>query len=392
MTKKYHGFSLIELLVAVLLTSITVLAAFQLMTGTSGQFNDENERRMLNANLRNAELILQRDISRTAYAVGYDSSKSERNTCETEGEHSVYAADSNSKAGLLAFKQNRDNHFANMRIVASISDYAGFPLSGASNVKNPQDAIFDPTLSLPLVARQVANGNFKGLTVTGDDFDSIFRAQFQNASAIEITTSENKSIIVETTGIADGSSTVLFATPVDTQYCGIDATQPFNGDTALPIIAINYTVAGNTLYRCVTPVFTQDLLPANPVNIESNRVPDGWHCEILIEGIQYFDIYPIATKTINTDGSQIYSDKFMGAKPGADNEAAIQNLWTSVNYDELTGVAYRFGAISTNPAKDNVIQSQLDLDLPPLLKVGDKTYLYAHANGSITFRTPRNGI
>ena len=67
---KRRGFSLIELLVTVLITSIIVIAAYQLLTSTANSFGDEDNRRLLEANLRNAELLIQRDISRTGYAYG----------------------------------------------------------------------------------------------------------------------------------------------------------------------------------------------------------------------------------------------------------------------------------------------------------------------------------
>ena len=49
---KKHGFTLVELMISVLVTSIVVIAAYSLLRGTTSNFNNEDDRVQLRANLR----------------------------------------------------------------------------------------------------------------------------------------------------------------------------------------------------------------------------------------------------------------------------------------------------------------------------------------------------
>ena len=187
---KRRGFSLIELLVTVLITSIIVIAAYQLLTSTANSFGDEDNRRLLEANLRNAELLIQRDISRTGYAYGFSADGSvatgegrlDNGICRATG-LSVPESGNSFMPKQLAFKHAVDNNGNSaIQIIASISDYDDFTVSSYSS----NTVTLDRTVTLPLVANQVYKSSVDGSNLSNSSADqstfmAIFNRMFRGA-------------------------------------------------------------------------------------------------------------------------------------------------------------------------------------------------------------------
>ena len=393
---KYRGFSLVELLVTVFITSIVVIAAYRLMTGSNENFRDLDARRMLDANLRNAELLLQRDLSRAGYASGFNSSALSGG-CKARLMKS-------GEPDYLAFQHHRDAHqFSEFRIVASLSDYQGFSVSCADG------PVLQITNSIvkPLVAHQVEETNPSNDVAQNEEFDAIFDRQFRGASAVELTTPTGDTLIVPIANVNNATHQITLARDISQlqgvcnmellNSCGsVDPNSP-STVTVNPIVAINYRVNNNNLMRCITPVFANNVFPANPSGAHnpgdppSVNVPDGWSCEVLVENIAYFDLFPL------TDGNQlknIYGEmagnQGMGHAPSQAG-AQFNPSWSHVRLGELQGLAYRFGAWSSreasNPANipGQTYQSyKFDED--------GAGHAYQHVAGTSLFRTRRETV
>lgn len=356
---KRRGFSLIELLVTVLITSIIVIAAYQLLTSTANSFGDEDNRRLLEANLRNAELLIQRDISRTGYAYGYTADNT-GNVRMQGGACRAARLSGDLAFKPVAFKHATDGTNSKIQIIASISDYDDFTVSSYSN----GTVTLDRTVTLPLVANQVYKSSIDGSNLSNtsaDDgtFAAIFNRVFRNASAVEISTPDTGTAIAAINSIEDGQFNFIGNKSNFTQYCGIDPERPFVENTVNPIIAIVYRLNAGRLERCISSVTGDDF------GVDENK------CDVLLENVEYFQVYPILSdstfdRTSFPDGS-------------------LDSIWRPVTIGQLYGAMFRIGAKARSSLKT-------------LPSSGDKytgsdgaVFLYSHAHGAALFQEPRNG-
>lgn len=355
---KRRGFSLIELLVTVLITSIIVIAAYQLLTSTANSFGDEDNRRLLEANLRNAELLIQRDISRTGYAYGYTADNTGNGRMQGGACRAARLSD-----GLtfkpVAFKHATDGTNSKIQIIASISDYDDFTVSSYSN----KTVTLDRTVTLPLVANQVYKSSIDGSNLSNtsaDDgtFAAIFNRVFRNASAVEISTPDTGTAIAAIDSIEDGQFNFIGNTSNFTQYCGIDPERPFVENTVNPIIAIVYRLNAGRLERCILSVIGDDF------NVDENK------CDVLLENVEYFQVYPILSdstfdRTSFPNGS-------------------LDSIWRPVTIGQLYGAMFRIGAKARSSLK--TLPSSGDR----YTESDGAVFLYSHAHGAALFQEPRN--
>ncbi len=365
---KRRGFSLIELLVTVLITSIVVIAAYQLLTSTTGSFGDEDSRRILESNLRNAELLLQRDIARAGYAYGY----------VADNATGVRQIGSVCRAGFIgsgplkqvAFMHRRDGNFSSLQIIASISDYDDFTVSSCTGTS----VVLDRSVTLPLIAGQVFQGDLNTKTSDDGTFQSIFSRMFRGASAIEISTPDSGTAIaliddLGNTELNSGNTLALKNTNCAnlSNYCSIDPERPLAENTINPIISVIYRVNGDNLERCVARVDAPDF-----------DVSDA-ACDVLLSGVVYFDVYPLV-------GNMAFSDMAIPDTPFQGNE------WNNVKIKELQGAMFRLGATVRSASMRN-IQNAPENEYSALYKQfadRDGIYLLSHARGVALFQSPKD--
>ena len=153
-----RGFTLIELLVTVFITSIVSIAAYAMFFGTSNNFNDEKERQRVEANLRNAELLIQRDLSRVGYHTTFDSSLESENIAGfSGGTFQAFVGYRSGSATYRVFVNNNavDQAFkvAQFSFAADFTDYDGFLV----NTQSGTELTIGDTLQLPVTASSLAN-------------------------------------------------------------------------------------------------------------------------------------------------------------------------------------------------------------------------------------------
>lgn len=391
-----RGFSLVELLVAVMITSIVVIAAYQLMTNTSNGFKGEDSRRMIEANLRNAELLLQRDIARTGYGSGFDSTKG----TESSDTCNAYYMKSSSDLNYVAFQHRRVNvngrNSSFIRIIASFSDYDGFTISGYN--RGTGVMMIAPSVSQPLVAGQIYDNQVNNIPLasqvaTADTFRSIFSRLFVHTSAIEVTTSNSSTFVLPVRAIDLNSYEITIdASSLNTALCGIDPSQPLIDNTINPIRVIEYGINPSTghLERCIADVLYEDIDGSHTMN------NDQHHCEVLVENALYFDAFPIyganatdisGSMTRNM-GSSTSTSSAMQLGSSYASTAATDPVWpASVDLNQLRGVMYRFGARSSEAVEDSNCGRAATMDLPPKIEIDDRCYLFSHVRGSAIFKT-----
>lgn len=363
---KRRGFSLIELLVTVLITSIVVIAAYQLLTSTTGSFGDEDNRRILESNLRNAELLLQRDIARAGYAYGYAADtgtgvRQSDNICRAG-----FIGGNKAKLKPVAFKHNRDGNFSSVQIVASISDYDDFTVSSCTG----KSVVLDRSVTLPLIAGQVFQGDLNTKTSDDGTFQSIFSRMFRGASAIEISTPDSGTAIVliddlDNTALNSGNTLTLSSTNCSAlpSYCSIDPERPLAENTVNPIISVIYRVNGGNLERCVARVDAADF-----------AVSDD-NCDVLISGVVYFDVYPITKKT-EFENMTI-------------SDAAFEDsAWNGITIDDLEGAMFRLGATVRSTSMNSMQNSSVSIYKDLYTQIDGNVHLLSHARGVALFQSP----
>lgn len=392
---KSRGFSLVELLVAVMITSIVVIAAYQLMTNTSNGFKGEDSRRLIEANLRNAELLLQRDIARTGYGSGFDSKKGTESsdTCNAyymKGSSNDYVAFQHRRVNV----NGRKSSF--IRIIASFSDYDGFTISGYK--RGTGVMTIAPSVSQPLVAGQIYDNQVNNIPLasqvaTADTFRSIFSRLFVHTSAIEVTTSNSSTFVLPVKAIDLNSYEITIdASSLNTALCGIDPSQPLIDNTINPIRVIEYGINSSTghLERCVADLLHEDDDGSHTMN------NDQHHCEVLVENALYFDAFPIygdnATKISDSMtrnmGSSSATSSGMNLGSSYASTVAEDPWWPSpIELDQLRGVMYRFGVRSSDAIDDSNCGRAALMDLPPKIEIDGQCYLFSHVRGSAIFKT-----
>ena len=264
---KKRGFTLIELIVAVFITSIVVIAAYSLMTGSTQGFQDQNDRRILDANLRNAELILQRDFSRVGYHAPFDKVGTSVKTC-VSGSTSV-------QFNALYVDYDANTKAASVNFIADLTDYDGFI------VKTYTDGVigFEQAMQLPLAAVNFGTQGdepAREFITNENDFNAIYDRAFKHAYAAYITSPENKGIFTTW----DFTNKTIEPCSSLADY-GFSATEPFIGDSVFPVLMVNYHVDDGNLLRCYGDPFD------NKARYNSDT------CEILLRNVKRFKVFPI---------------------------------------------------------------------------------------------------
>ena len=382
---KKYGFTLVELMIAVLITSIVVIGGYGLLRGTTSNFNNEDDRVQLRANLRNAEMLLQRDIGRIAFRSDYEA------TASTDG---------NADVSLQAFRHARvqvnGKWFSQITIVGDITDFGFFEIrraNGATIVLNDlaltglqnndclqKVALKDESVKTLTCGIGHCNACVNGAPEANAEtrFDEAFAQAFQDAAAVRLTSvARNVSVTRQISNASrPASRTITLAKNL--------TLNPQDGFAALllgyrltPITAITYSVMQNgnsselDLVRCTHSLDAQPVL---------------YRCSIVVRNVDYFDVYPVVTGVnYSTAANKMANDKT------ADKDfAASENLgWAGdVGYTvaNLTGVNFRLGVHGSR----EVVDAQFDQTLndsrlfPPYLKdpTTQKIYHRAHVQSS----------
>lgn len=352
-----RGFTLIELLVAVLLTSIVVLAAYALMTGTASTFKNEDARKVLEANLRNAELLVQRDITRVAYRAGFDSLN--------DGTRVVDATAPN----ILAFQHGRinvgGNNYSEFTIVGDITDFEGFEIEALNgDVLSFSNTLTIPPTSYELYAIESTAPAHKSASAA--QFDEAFILAFANVHAIRLTSSENQSVIVSVASVDLAAHTIRLKQAFNPDpSLGFSTSNRLSGDMVTPVIGVSYTVAlidgFPSLMRCSNNPFTRNA----PTN-----------CQELIRNVGYFDVLP---SYLGMPANQM--SNALAVAPGG----VLAWVAAPPTIDKLTGVTFRLSIIGEQMARDvEVSAAQVAaLDLPPFWRAANgDPFPYVHLTGS----------
>lgn len=366
---KYRGFSLVELLVTVLITSIVVMAAYQLLTSTTQNFGTEDNRRILDANLRNAELLLQRDISRTGYGFGYtlQTGRVVNNVCQAS-----FLPPNNTwhDGDIIAFNYATDDEFAKIRIIGSMSDYDDFKVASF----NGGTIEVNQSVTQPLVANQVYNqDSLVRVAANGQAFHSIFNRVFRHAAALEISTPDVGTAVALVSGVnasSDSAPQITINAANVVGQCSIDPIQPLSESNINPIVSIVYYVKNGDLLRCYGNISANDVFAVDDEN-----------CDVLLQNVAYFDVYPItdANNTLTFD------------------DAKNDGVWSNVHLSEMSGVMFRIGAKAEVTSRGNTSGavagssgSSGNVRTSSILTDADgKTWLLSHARGVALFQTSK---
>lgn len=380
---KKYGFTLVELMISVLVTSIVIIAAYALLRGTTTNFNNEDDRVQLRSNLRNTEMLLQRDIGRVAFRSSFQA-------YQVKNQHS----DTNFQAFRHARVQIDGKYYSQITIVGDITDFGFFEIRRAnSKVVELNDLALSGLQNNDCLQKLAAqDGTVKTLTcgighckacVNGSPednassrFDEAFDLAFRNAAAVRMTSvARNESIMRRLDNTNRPSARRLYLVDnlsVDPQM-GFAAL--FLGDRLTPITAITYSVMKN-----LSHTDEMDLVRCTH-SLDDHPVP--YSCSIVARNIDYFDVYPIFTG-VNREGAALT----MATDKATDKDFSdYENLgWSSGDNSitKLTGVNFRIGVHGTRP----VINPQYDETMnnaryfPPYFKNGNNIYNRAHVQSS----------
>ncbi len=318
---KTRGFTLVELMIAVTITSIVVLAAYSLMTATTSNFDNEDDRVQLRGNLRSTEMLLQRDIGRTGFRA---------NLLDASGGLFVQASPSTSSdvtfQSLRLAQTTLDGRaFSQLTIVADITDFGAFQIdrSAGPNImlKASDLQAVQTNDCLMRLTNMQENQYLKSDGVTcsigycqncqngaaeagaANRFNEAFEQSFNEASAVRFSVSQNplksdirlmnKAVAPSNRQFALQSS---FMWPPDHTYAG-----QLSKDLVVPITAMTYTVMRDqtsnerVLVRC-THSITQTGQNLNNLVRNSETRPvatPAYSCAVVLRNVDDFQIYPL---------------------------------------------------------------------------------------------------
>lgn len=389
---KKYGFTLVELMISVLVTSIVIIAAYALLRGTTTNFNNEDDRVQLRSNLRNTEMLLQRDIGRVAFRSNYQAFQVNNGP-----------SDVNFQAFRHARVQIGTKYYSQITIVGDITDFGFFEIRRAQGkVVELNDLALSGLQNNDCLQKLAAqDGTVKTLTcgighckacVNGSPednassrFDEAFNLAFHNAAAVRITSvGRNKSVIRKLNNTTRPSERKVYLVQ------NVENVQPddgfaalFLGDRLTPITAITYSVMENT-----TQVGEMDLVRCTH-SLDDHPVP--YSCSIVARNVDYFDVYPIVTGVNRENAAMgMANDKTVGK----DFSDQANLSWTSANYtiQQLTGVNFRIGVHGTRPVTNPQYDETMNNAryFPPYFKNGDNIYNRAHVQSSAAIYSVQN--
>ncbi|MCL2326588.1 MAG: prepilin-type N-terminal cleavage/methylation domain-containing protein [Proteobacteria bacterium] len=392
------GFTLIELLVTVLVTSIVVLAAYTMVSGTAASFRNENDRGQLLANLRAAQMMIQRDIGRIGYRAAFDSEK-----------ESIHVLGGN----ILAFNVGRvqvgGRHYSEFTLVGDLTDYTEFTIRESlgnqisvdnmglgsiqsngclSKIANRAPGIV-PNASLGCMVGSCDRPNCSGVPpapgLFNEDFEAAFMQSFDNIWAIRLTSiSRDRSVIVALENPLDqelSSLQLKLADPLPTTP-ELGFAVNFTGDELAPISAISYGVHmvdingdGNRI-PCLLRCFR------NPIMVGDSNLAPPTNCSILLRNVQYFDVLPLHTDM--TAAQQTDYETTLSTSP-LNYGAMLPWMASPPRIENLTGITFRIGVLGEVPITGRTIeQAQITAagPFPPFLIAGPHAFNYVHIQGN----------
>lgn len=361
-----RGFSLIELMAAALVTSIVVIAAYSLISSSTNTFKEENDRRTLESNLRNAELILQRDLSRIGYHVPMDDG-------QTVGP--------NIRAVRTWTKSQDSKYFSEFSIVADLADFEeGFFVDSCTASGNVFTITLQPELLLPYTASEVASVN-KAENVhpirqktTEASFPNILRRSFANALAINVDSLNGEHAILPINDIDyDHFTLELDKTSLPSTF-QIDPYSCLKDLSIFPIVVVTYRIVesddGLALQRC----YNDSLYEPKSTSVKENT------CQILINRLDYFELYPIHNSL-----NYITQTNGIASKVRGTYDLSADTNVINFQIQNLRGFYYMLGAggkyssaYAHRPA--NAPQQHYSTDGTPI----------EHIQGIAMFKTPHN--
>ena len=391
-----RGFTLIELMIAVVITSIVVMAAYILMNAVTSNFNTEDDRVALRSNLRNAEMLIQRDLGRIGYrSVIYNSGSG----------FSVLANNGNSNVTFQAFQHSTWNQssdttmFSQFTIVGDITDYGHFEierLMGATVTVRPTtlssiqtndclskiSATKNSASTLTCGVGYCNNCQDGALEVNGADrFNDAFVSSFKNAAAVRFEPNSNAMTsdirLLSKTPINGYNLNLSEAAnlPGDHNYAALNI-----GDRVTPISAITYPVmenetGGHDLVRCLHDL--NEMSSAHKATVKS--------CAIVLRNVLDFRIYPFAA-------SQDFNDQVTNTV----NTSAVSDAQWNLNVNQISSFMFHLSARSSTPLSnpDSIFDAEANelSYMPPFEKIGDLVYNREHVLGSaLIYSRPEKG-
>jgi len=319
--KNTRGFTIVELMIAVTITSIVVLAAYGLMNATTSNFDNEDDRVQLRANLRSAEMLLQRDIGRTGFRA---------NLLDSSG--GLYVTQSASTSSDVTFQSLRlssttvdGQSFSQLTIVADITDYSAFTIARATGATlNLSSTDLQTVQTNDCLIKLAAKKETQYTTTDGvtcglgycqncEDgkaesgaaarFDEAFELAFSEASAVRLSVKENplhSDIRLLNRTVKPAGRTVTlnstFAPPPEHHY-----SAQMREELISPITAMTYTVMRDSsnnervLVRCTHGIehLGEQL---GLVHAGSVTIP-AYSCSVILRNVDDFTIRPMTANT-----------------------------------------------------------------------------------------------
>ncbi len=376
MKMNHHGFSLIELLVAVFLTSIVTLAAFTLLGSSNVAYKDQNVRRKLEGNIRNAEMQLQRDLSRTGYRFPLYARNGDDVGLNKHINSNLITSDK-----VQSFTFHRDpngNAFSAFTIITSILDFNGIEVDSSSSDTTLN---INERLTAPLTAADVevipddfTAGELSARDLSAQEFYSAITNAFRANPTVGFVLSNNAGndwMFIEKDSSCGDCLTAPASAPsaLGSTY---QVTIPHVdiGDLSVeliyPVVAITYLVLPKDgdnknmqLVRCFNKKYQ------NP----TTNAEDLLNCQVLLERIQYFDVIPIginhnlASNTLTGNAPVLFGDvnvsgwlngqvdQFGDGVFGSKNFASkvYDAMKANSSIEDLRGFYYRFSAAGDSP-------------------------------------------
>ncbi|GEM_PF-6040838 len=370
---KQRGFSLIELMAATLITSIVVIAAYTLITNSTNSFKDEDERRILESNLRNAELILQRDLSRIGYHIHMDDENS-------NDAANIRAIRTWIKTENPVAPDTVTRRFSEFSMIADLTDFEdGFLINSSIDGGSTITISFEQSLQIPLTAHEVATVNEVAPThqqATNNSFKSAFQKAFTYASAVFITAPSGTSVlfpITSKTEINDYKLEISKANLSNNLLFGYSPITGLKDLAAYPVVVITYRIIKNSgkysLQRCYNNSMSQPT--EDNINVST--------CNTLINNLEYFELLPFGENL-----NYITQSNGVIFQPHNSNNILNSTVQT-MKINQLRGFYYMIGATgnrisqSAHTENANIVQPKFSNNKP-----------FEHIQGIAMLKTPND--
>lgn len=353
---RLQGFTLIELMVAMLITGIIVVGVYGFATGISSNFARENDAAQNSLNTTIAEQLIQRDLQRMGFRASLDSANDPLVRVATGQNFTALKLTKIAASGVVPAHHR-------VRIVADLSDYDSFVVSNLSG----STLSLEQTLNLPPDPASLQSGTFVRTPASAEAFKAAFRKAFGGSHALRLSSPAGPSVIV-------GLDSINFdAMTLNISGYSYNTADGFENSTLSqaqvnPITGVQYDLAAKdgepALRRCTY----------NP--ILSNPTLD---CVFILERVRYLGFLPISREQSN---AQINALLVNGADDLIDEWASAS---ATMSLADLSSVFYRFSLASPKVQRNiTVTQAALDARVaaPYYLDGSNHVYILNHVQGS----------